>query len=211
MELKNRDLTPRGPGAATMRFLAQAAFVDEYYSLPSQLGFFLSSVHHLFSHRRIASSSRFAALVVGLWKVQPSSCSTFQTCSECYLTPHSCSIRSATLHAVQRLVSYPNASGPRFSASRILCRSSSDNRGIRPARPGFLRPDIRDPLSCRAPRLADCRWVPTRRTTSVSWIPYISSFASPKQCFSRTLAGVLMRQSIQQFANKVSMLYGTCL
>ena len=112
MKLQNRSLPPRRPGPATMRSLAQAAFVDEDNGLPLQMGFFLSSGHRLFFHLRIASSSRSNARVVGLWQLHPRFFSTFQTCPVWYLTPHSRSIRSATLQAVQRPVSYPSASGP---------------------------------------------------------------------------------------------------
>jgi hypothetical protein len=215
MELKHWSLPTRRPCTATMRSLAQTAFVDEYYGLPFQLGFFLSSGHRLFFHWRIASSSRSNARVVGLWQLHPSFVNTFQTCPEWYLTPHWRSIRSATLQAVQRLVSYPSASGPRFSASRILSRSASDKRGLRPARPAFFRPDTPDSLSCRAQRLTDCRCTPTRRATSASWTPSLSSFAACKRRFSSTSkfrftpAGFPMHWSIQQVWSNVTILCGT--
>ena len=215
VELKYGSLSSRRPCTAAMRSFAQAAFVHKYNGLPLQLGFFLSSGHRLFFHRRIASSSRSNARVVGLWQLHPSCLSTFQTCPEWYRTPHSRSIRSATLQAVHRPVSYPSASGPRFSASRILSRSASERRGFRPARPACFSPDMPDSLSCRAQRLTDCRCTPTRRATSASWIPFFSSFAARMRRFSSaskfrfTPAGFPMHWSIQQLTKNVTILCGT--
>jgi len=215
MELKHWSLSTRGPRTTTVRPFAQSALVDEYDGLALQLGFFLSSGHRLVFHRRIVSSSRSSARVVGLWQLHPRLFSTFHTCPAWYLTPHSRSIRSATLQAVQRLVSYPNASGPRFSASRILSRSASDNSGLRPARPAFLRPAIPVSVNCLAHRFTDCRWTPTRRATSASWIPFFSNFAACSRRFSRsskfrfTPAGFPMRQSIQHILSPVTILCGS--
>ncbi len=215
MKLKHWSLSTRRPGTAAMRSFAQTAFVHKYNGLPLQLGFFLSSGHRFFFHWRIASSSRSIARVVGLWQLHPSLFSTFQTCPEWYRIPHSRSIRSATLQAVQRLVSYPSASGPRFSASRIFPRSDSERRGLRPARPAFFSPDMPDSLSCRAQRLTDCRCTPTRRATSASWIPSFNSFAACRRRFSSTSklrftpAGFPMHWSIQRVPKNVTIICGT--
>jgi hypothetical protein len=214
MELKHWCLPARRPGTAAVRPFAQTAFVHKYNGLPLQLGFFLSSGHRLFFHRRILSSSRSIARAVGLWQLHPSFCSTFQTCPEWYLIPHSCSIRSATLQAVQRPVSYPSASGPRFRASRIRIRSSSERRALRPALPAFLSPEMPDSLNCRAQRLTDCRCTPTRRATSASWIPFFSSLAACIRRLSSTSklrftpAGFPMHESIQQTLKNVTILCG---
>ena len=186
VELEHRSLPARRPCAATVRSFAQTAFVHKYNGLPLQLGFFLSSGHRCFFQRRIASSSRSIARVVGLWQLHPSIFSTFHTCPEWYRIPHSRSIRSATLQAVQRLVSYPSDSGPRFRPSRIFSRSVSERRGLRPALPAFFSPDMPDSLNCRAHRLTDWRCTPTRRATSASWIPCFSSFAACRRRFSST-------------------------
>jgi hypothetical protein len=215
MELKHGSLSARRPCTAAMRSFAQTAFVHEYNGLSLQLGFFLSSGHRFFFHRRIASSSRSMARVVGLWQLHPSLFSNFQTCPVWYRIPHSRSIRSATLQAVQRLVSYPSASGPRFSPSRMLSKSASDKRGFRPARPAFFSPDMPDSLSCRAQRFTDCRCTPTRRATSASWIPCFSNFAACMRRLSSTSklrftpAGFPMQWSIQQVPKYVTILCGT--
>jgi hypothetical protein len=215
VELKHWSLPARRPRSASMRPFAQTAFVHEYNGLPLQLGFFLSSGQRLFFHWRIASSSRSNARVVGLWQLHPSFFSTFQTWPVWYRTPHLRSIRSATLQAVQRLVSYPSASGPCFSPSRMFARSASDKRGLRPARPAFFSPDIPDSLSCRAQRLTDCRCAPTLRATSASWIPCFSSFAAFRRRFSSTSkfrftpAGFPMHESIRQVSMNVTILCGT--
>ena len=214
MELKHWCLSARRPGAAAMRSFAQTAFVYKYNGLPLQLGFFLSLGHRLFFHRRIASSSRSIARVVGLWQLHPSFFSTFQTCPEWYRIPHSRSIRSATLQAVQRPVSYPSASGPRFRASRIFSRSTSERHGFRPARPACFSPAMPDSLSCRAQRFTDCRCTPTWRATSASWIPFFRSFAACRRRFSSasklrfTPAGFPMHWSIHQIPKNVTILCG---
>ena len=215
VELKHWSLSSRGPRPAPVRPFAQTTFVDENYGLALQLGFFLSSGHRFCFHRRIASSSRSKALVVGLWQLHPSFVSSFHTCPEWYLIPHSRSIKSATLQAVQRPVSYPSASGPRFKPSRILSRSASVKRGFRPARPAFFKPDMPNSLSCRAQRLTDWRCTPTRRATSASWIPCFNSLAAcMRRCSSTskflfTPAGFPMHWSIQQNLNNVTILCGT--
>jgi hypothetical protein len=207
-------MSPGSPSTTTVRALTQTAFINKNYGLALLLGFFLSSGHRFFFHRRMACSSRSKALSVGLWQLHPRLFRIFQTCPEWYRTPHSRSIRSDTRQAVHRLVSYPNASGPRFSASRILSRPAFDKRGLRPARPAFLRPDMPDSFNCRAQRLTDCRWTPTRRATSASWTPFFNNLAARRRRFSSaskflfTPAGFPMHRSIQQFSESVTILCG---
>jgi len=213
--LKHRCLPPRRPGPASMRPLAQATLVDENYCLCLLLGFFLSSGQRFFFHWRIAFSLRSNARPVGLWQLHPRSRSTFQTCPGWYLIPHSRSIKSATLHAVHRLVSYPRDSGPRLRADLILPKSSLVSRRLRPARPAFLSPATPDSAKVRAQRLTDCRCAPTRRATSASWIPCFKSFAACKRRassaskFRFTPAGFPMHKSILDFSNNVTILCGT--
>lgn len=215
VKLKYRSLPTRRPGTTTMRPFAQTAFVYEYNGLPLYLGFFLSSGQRFFFHWRMASSFRSRALPVGRWQLHPSCFKIFQTCPGWYCTPHSRSIRSATRHAVQRPVSYPKASGPRFSASRMFFSSFSDKRGFRPARLAFFRPAIPDSSNCLAQRLTDCRWAPTRRATSASWMPFPNSLAAFMRRFSSaskfrfTPAGFPIQRSILQNYKYVTILCGT--
>jgi len=92
----------------------------------------------------MAGSLRSKARPAGRCGVQPNSCSRRQVCTVEYLTPHSRSIRSATRQAVQRLVPYPKASGPRFKPCTMRCRSAAVS--WRPARPRRALQSLRSAL-----------------------------------------------------------------
>src|SRR5258708_6491359 len=78
--LQHRSLSSRGPSSATMRSLAQSAFVDEDDDEPLFLGFFLISGQRLRFHCAMARSSRSMARPVGRWGLQPSCRSRRHTC-----------------------------------------------------------------------------------------------------------------------------------
>src|SRR5438552_2196821 len=120
--------TRAASSAATVRALAQSAFVDEDDGTPFFLGFFLISGQRRCFQRRILSSSRSSARPTGRWQLHPSCRRIRQACEGWYLTPHSCSIKWATRHEVHKLVSYPSASGPRFKP-RSIRRQSSGRKG----------------------------------------------------------------------------------
>jgi hypothetical protein len=103
--LQHWCVSSRCPGAATMRALAQSAFIDEDDGSSLFLGFFLSSGHRCFFQRRMAGSFRSNARPAGRWQLQPICRRIFQTCPGWYRMPHSRSIKSATRGAVHKLVS----------------------------------------------------------------------------------------------------------
>src|ERR1700751_1071627 len=178
MILEYRSLSSWCPGPAPIRPFGQSTFVDEDDGAPFFLGFFLISGQRCFFHCWIAVSFRSNARPVGRWQLQPNWRRIRQTCPGWYVTPHSCSIRSATRLLVHRPDSYPNASGPRFSPFSIFFRPDSVSRGIRPARPAFLKPVRPLWFSCVAHLLPDCGCTPTFRATSASDTPSLSSFAA---------------------------------
>ena len=191
--LKYWSLPSGCPSTIAMRPFAQPAFVDENYCATLPLGFFLTFGHRSFFHRRIFSSSRSSARPVGRWQLQPSLRNSHHTCPGLYLTPHSRSIRSATRQAVQRLVSYPSASGPRLRPASILPRSASVSLGFRPARPAFFKPVIPCSANCRAHRFTDCRCTPTRLATSASWTPFSKAAQPAADAFPMHQSPVLLQ------------------
>ena len=94
-------------------------------------------------------------------------------------TPHLRLIRSATRQLVHSPVSYPRASGPRFSPCTIRRRSAALSCGWRPARPAFRRISRPPAANSRAQRWTDWRWTPTRRATSDSLQPRSNQRARP--------------------------------
>jgi hypothetical protein len=178
MVLKNRGLSFGRPRPTTMRPLAQPTLVDKDYRSLLPVGFFLSSGQRFFFQLSIFSSSRSKARRAGLWQLQPSPCKIRHTWAGWYLTPHSCSIRSATLKVVHSSVSYPRAWAPCFNLASTRRRSAVLSKGFLPARPAFLSPRNPDSLSSLSQRLTDWRCTPTRRATSDCGIPRRNSRAA---------------------------------
>ena len=79
VELQQRRLAARRPGAATMRLLTQSAFVDEDDRAVLFSGFFLMAGHLLHFQSRMASSLRSRALPTGRCGLQRSARRIFQT------------------------------------------------------------------------------------------------------------------------------------
>jgi len=213
MILENRRLSFRRPGPTTMRPFAQSALVDKHYRAFFPLGFFLSFGQRLFFHRSIFSSSRSNARFAGLWQLQPSPCKIRHTWAGWYLTPHSCSIRSATLDVVHSSVVYPLAWAPCVSWVSTRRRSVVLSKGFLPARPAFLSPRIPDSLSSLSQRFTDWRCTPTRRATSACETPARNSrAASSRRCsslskFLRTPIGFPMHPKLSQKSKNVTILY----
>jgi hypothetical protein len=195
MVWQHRSLPLRRPGPATVRPLAQSAFVDEDDGLALPSGVFFNSGQRRFFQRRMACSSRSKARPTGRWQLQPSCFNSRQTWVTVYRTPHSCSIKCATRWLVHRLVAYPRTSGPSLSPCSIRFRSVADNFGLRPARPALFNPARPASSSCRAQRLTDWRWTPTRRATSDWCTPCSSNRAAFRRRCSRLL---------KQFASRLN-------
>src|SRR5262249_48253631 len=141
---------------------------------PLALGFFLSSGQRRFCHCLMAGSSRSRALPTRRWQLQPSFFNNQLTCPAWYFTPKSCSIRSATLSSVPRLVSYPTASPPRLSLSSSCFSSPPPIRDLPPAREPCLSPSRPCSPIALAQRLTDWRRPPTCRGTSASFNPLLN-------------------------------------
>jgi hypothetical protein len=160
----------------------------------------------------MAGSLRSKARPAGRCGVQPNSCSRRQVCTVEYLTPHSRSIRSATRQAVQRLVPYPKASGPRFKPCTMRCRSAAVSWGGRPARGMRFKASAPPCSNCRAQRFTDWRCTPTRRATSAWCKPCLSrraAFRRRRSSFARsrlTPAGCPMPESITEIVAVVTIL-----
>src|SRR5215467_4276815 len=187
VELEHRRLTPRRPSPHAVGPFTQSAFVDEDDGLASFCSVFFNSGQRWRFHLRMAGSFRSKARPAGRCGVQPRSRSRRQACTVEYFTPHSRSIRSATRQAVQRLVPYPRACGPLFKPCRIRWRSAAVSWAGRPARGARFRAPGPPCSNCRAQRLTDCRCTPTRRATSASGMPCLSSRAAfRRRCSSFT-------------------------
>lgn len=160
----------------------------------------------------MADSFRSKARPAGRCGVQPKSWSRRQVCTVEYFTPHSRSIRSATRQAVHRLVPYPKASGPRFKPCTMRWRSAAVSFGGRPARGARFSAPAPSCFNCRAQRLTDWRCTPTRRATSASATPRLSSLAAfRRRCssFTRsrfTPAGCPIPESIAEIVIVVTIL-----
>jgi hypothetical protein len=167
--LQDRWLPFGGPSPAAVRALAQSAFVDEDDRAALLAGFFLMAGQRCLFQWRICSSFRSKARPVGRWQLHPSEIRIRQTWPGWYLMRNSCSIRWATRAEVQRPVSYPKASGPRWSKDLRRSRWAGLNRGLRPARPACRRPSRPPSAICRAQRLTLCALTFKRRAT-LDWL-----------------------------------------
>lgn len=211
--LQHWSLSLRGPCPAPMGTLAKAALINENYRTSLPLGFFLSSGQRFFFHRSMASSSLCKALPVGRWQLHPNRAKSHPTWPGWYFTPQIFSISSATRLRVHRLVSYPNVSGPRFSAFSIRLRSPSFSRDLRPARPAFLSPPRPCCSICFNQRFTDWRCTSTCRATSASHRPCLSKPNARKRRFSKTSkflltpAGFPMQETIAQMPPIVTIFY----
>jgi len=71
MELQDRCLAARCPGATAMRSFAQSAFVDEDDRAALVFGLFFNAGQRACFHRRMLSSSRSSARPTGRWQLHP--------------------------------------------------------------------------------------------------------------------------------------------
>lgn len=196
----------RGEAARSVRFRRRRR------SFARVVGRFFNSGQRTRFHRRMAASSRSSARLAGRCGVQPRERSRRQACTVEYLTPHSCSISSATRQAVHRLVPYPKASGPRFRPLTMRRRSVAESCGGRPARGARFNAGRPPSVNCLAHRFTDWRCAPTRRATSASGMPCARSRAARRRRCSRlirssfTPAGCPMRESINELVVIVTIL-----
>jgi len=119
-------------------WIAQSAFVDEDDGSAFLAGLFLVSGQRFCFWRRIAPSPRSRVRPVGPWQLWTSCRTMRQACAGWYRIPHSRSIRSATRADVHGPLSYPSASGPRFSARSIRRSSAVPSCDLRPVCPGLF-------------------------------------------------------------------------
>src|SRR5678815_4327911 len=213
MILKNRGVSFRRPSPATVRPLAQSALVNKHYRAFFPLSFFLSLDQRFFFHRSIFSSSRSNARFAGLWQLHPSPCNIRHTWAGWYVTPHSCSIRSATREVVHSSVVHPLAWAPCLSLDSTRRRSAVLSNGFLPARPAFLSPRTPDSLSSLSQRLTDWRCTPTRRATSACTTPARKRPAASNRRRSssskslRTPLGFPIHRTLSQKSKTVTILY----
>ena len=118
------------------RSLAQSAFVDEDDGAAFFAGLFLGQGFCF--RRRIAPSSRARVRLVGPWQLRTSCRTMRHACAGWYRMPHSRSIRRATRADVHGPLSYPSASGPRFSARSIRRSSAAPSCDLRPVCPALF-------------------------------------------------------------------------
>jgi len=112
--------------------LVQSAFVDEDDGSAFFAGFFLISGQRFCFRRGIAPSSRARVRPVDLCQLHPNCRTICHTCVGWYRIPHSRSINSATRADVHGPLSYPSASGPRFSTRSIRRSSAVPSCDLRP-------------------------------------------------------------------------------
>ena len=166
--------------------LTQPAFVDEDDGLVLACGVFFNAGKRRFFQRRIASSFRSKARPTGRWQLQPSCFNSRQTWVK--VTAHRTLARSNGPRAGWSTGScyIPELPGPveplldPFQVCGRQLRFPTGTSGpFNPARPACS--------SCRAQRLTDWRWTPTRRATSDWWTPCSSNRAAFKRRCSRVL------------------------
>jgi hypothetical protein len=127
--LQDRGLPARRPRATASGRALSPLSATKTIVYPRRARRFFNVGHRCRFHCRMAVSSRSNARPIGRWQLQPSLRNSHHTWPGWYWTRHSRSMRSATRHAVHRLVSYPRASGARCGADRPAPAGACARRG----------------------------------------------------------------------------------
>src|ERR1019366_1217051 len=167
VELQDRGLADRSPGADPVGPLAQPALVYKDNGAPLPQGFFLRLGHSWLFQASMAASSRSRARLTGRCGLKPIRPKSRQTWTVLKHGPPSLTISVRTRGRVHKSAEYPCRLAP---ANRPLRSFSSRASSI-----VLLRPKRHTAPSCffgvSAQRLTDCRLTLSRRATSACGIP----------------------------------------